>query len=233
MKDGIQQRFEEASRYDAMMARVFPGYEQLPLLLLSHMRTHVGARARVLDAGCGTGSALTTFATHQRDWSFVGVDPAEPMLDVARARLDSADVAQRVTLVVGTADALPDEPAFDAATAILVEHLLPDDGAKLRFLAGIWRRLLPGGWIFLAGLHGDLQSGPAQQTLQAWLEFVVLQGLPPEVQEMVRRRATAEDSLVSEARIRQLLAQSGFVEVDRIYQVHLLGGWAAQKPQKT
>lgn len=232
MKDGIQQRFEEASRYDAMMARVFPGYEQLPLILLSHLRAYVGAGARVLDAGCGTGSALATFAMHQSDWTFVGVDPAEPMLDLARVRLDSAEVAERVKLIVGTADALPNEPAFDAATAILVEHLLPDDGAKLRFLEKIWRRLVPGGWIFLAGLHGDLKSGPAQQALQAWLEFVFLQGLPAEVQEMVRRRATAEDSLVSETRIRQLLTEAGFVNVNRIYQIHLLGAWAAQKEQK-
>lgn len=162
MKTEIQQRFEEASRYDAMMGQVFPGYEQLPLILLSHLRTYLGAGARVLDAGCGTGSALTTFATNQRDWSFVGVDPAESMLDMARAKIDGAGAADRVALVFGSVDALPTEPAFDAATAILVEHLLPDDGAKLQFLEGIWRRLVPGGWLLLAGLHGDLESGPAR-----------------------------------------------------------------------
>lgn len=231
--DEIHKRFEEASRYDALMARVFPGYEQLPLILLSHLRMYLGAGARVLDAGCGTGSALTTFATNQRNWSFVGVDTAEPMLHLARERIAGADVAERVTLVVGTADALPNEPAFDAATAILVEHLLPDDGTKLRFLEGIWCRLVPGGWIFLAGLNGDMESSLAQHALQAWLEFVSLQGLPPEVQEMVRQRATEEDSIVSETRLLQLLAEAGFVNVDRIYQVYLLGAWAAQRPQGT
>lgn len=231
MEPKIQQRFEEASRYDAMMAKVFPGYEQLPLILLSHLRTCLGARARVLDAGCGTGSALARFATSQRDWSFVGVDPAESMLDMARAKMDDVDVADRVALVAGTIDALPNEPAFDAATAILVEHLLPDDGAKLQFLQGIWRRLVPGAWMFLAGLHGDLESGPARHALQAWLEFVSLQGLPSEVQESVRRKATLEDSLVSETRILQLLSEAEFVSVDRIYQVHLFGAWAAQKQQ--
>jgi tRNA (cmo5U34)-methyltransferase len=174
LKTEIQERFEEASRYDAMMAKVFPGYEQLPLILLSHLRTRLGAGARVLDAGCGTGSALAQFATNQGNWSFVGVDPAESMLDMARARIDGADAADRVALVVGTVDALPNEPAFDAATAILVEHLLPDDGTKLQFLEGIWRRLVPGGWIVLAGLHGDLESGQARHALQAWLEFVSL-----------------------------------------------------------
>lgn len=214
-----------------MMARIFPGYEQLPLILLSHLRIYLGSGARVLDAGCGTASALAVFAANQKDWSFVGVDPAEPMLALARTRINNAGVAKRVTLVVGTVDGLPNEPAFDAATVILVEHLLPDDGAKLRFLEGIWRRLVPGGWMILAGLHGDLELGPARHTLQAWLEFVSLQGLQPEVQEMVRRRATVEDSLVSETRLLQLMAEAGFVNVNRIHQVYLLGAWAAQKHQ--
>ena len=111
----IQKRFEEASRYDAMMARVFPGCEQLPLILLSHLRLYLRAGARLLDAGCGTASALATFATNQRDWSFVGVDPAEPVLDLARTKIIGAEVAERVTLVGGTVDALPNEPAFDMA----------------------------------------------------------------------------------------------------------------------
>jgi len=103
---------------------------------------------------------------------------------------------------------------------------LPDDGAKLHFLEGIHRRVVPGGWFILAGLHGDLRTAASQSALDAWLEFVALQGLP---KDTVRHRATVEDSLVSEERIRQLLAQAGFVNVDRIYQVHLLGGWRAQK----
>ena len=39
MTGEIQKRFEEAGQYDDMMARVFPGYEQLPLVVLSHLRT--------------------------------------------------------------------------------------------------------------------------------------------------------------------------------------------------
>ncbi len=230
MTKEIEARFAEVSGYDAMMARVFPGYEQLPLVLLSHLRAHLSTGARVLDAGCGTGSTLATFAKHQPTWSFAGVDPAEPMVDAARAKMERAGLADRVTLRLGTADVLPHEAAFDAATAILVEHLQPDDGAKLRFLEAIGRRLVPGGWLVLAGLHGDLESEPGRQALEAWLEFVSLQGLPAEAREGVRRKVTMEDSLVSEARIRELLAEAGFVDVERIYQVHLLGAWAAREP---
>jgi tRNA (cmo5U34)-methyltransferase len=81
----------------------------------------------------------------------------------------------------------------------------------------------------LFGLHGDLNTAAAQNALEAWLEFVVLQGLPQATQDNVRHRATVEDSLVSEARIQELLEEAGFVNIERIYQVQLLGGWRAQK----
>lgn len=230
MPGEIQKRFEQAAQYDALMAKVFPGYEQLPLVVLSYLRTRVGPRARILDVGCGTGATLAAFAAHQPDWSLVGVDPAEPMLALARGKLSARGLGGRAEFVQGTVAALPDAPSFDAATAILVEHLLPDDGAKLDLLAGVHRRLVAGGWFVLAGLHGDLETPAARGALAAWLEFVSLQGLPREAQENVRQRATVEDSLVSEARIRELLADAGFVNVECIYRVQLLGGWCAQKP---
>lgn len=209
MKAEIKDRFETASQYHAMMARVFFAYEQLPLVVLSHLRTHLRTGAHVLDVGCGTGSTLAAFAAHQPDRSFVGVDPAEAMAAASRARITSANVADRVSVVVGTVDDLPDEAAFDAATAILVAHLLPDDGTKLRLLQGVFRRLVPRGWILLASLYGDLGTASAQVALRVWLEYIALQESPQEVQDVVRRRATVEDSLVSEARIVTLLGEAG------------------------
>ncbi len=229
MTDEIQKRFEEAGQYDDMMARVFPGYEQLPLVVLSHLRTCLPPTARILDVGCGTGATLTAFATHQPEWSFVGVDPAGPMLELARRRTNALGAEGRAALIHGTVDTLPDQPRFDAATCILVEHLMPDDGTKLRLLQGVHRRMASGGWFVLVGLHGDLATPASRSRLDAWLEFVALQGLPKAAQDNVRHRATSEDSLVSEERIRELLEEACFVNVERIYQVQLLGGWRAQK----
>ena len=229
MSSEIQKRFEDASKYDSMMAKVFPGYEQLPLVILSYMRTRLGRKAHLLDAGCGTGATMAVFATHQPEWSFIGVDPAEPMLEIARSKMSAIGAEKRVTLLHGTVDTLPDEPKFGAATCILVEHLQPDNGAKLRLLEGIQRRMVSGGWFVLFGLHGDLSTENAQNTLAAWLEFVALQGLPEATRDNVRHRATVEDSLISEVRIQELLQEAGFVNIKKTYQLQLLGGWLAQK----
>jgi len=178
----------------------------------------------------GTGATLVAFATHQPEWSFIGVDPAEPMLEIARSKMSAIGAEKRVTLLHGTVDTLPDEPKFDAATCILVEHLQPDNGAKLRLLQGIQRRMVSGGWFVLFGLHGDLSTENAQNTLAAWLEFAALQGLPEATRDNVRHRATVEDSLIYEVRIQELLQEAGFVNIKKTYQLQLLGGWLAQKP---
>jgi len=65
--------------------------------------------------------------------------------------------------------------------------------------------------------------------LRARLGPKALRGFPEPVQSGVRHKATVEDSLVSEERIRELLAQAGFVDVERIFQAMLLGGWIARK----
>jgi tRNA (cmo5U34)-methyltransferase len=215
MSAKIQKRFEDAAEYDGMMAKVFPGYEQLPLVILSYLRMRLGRTARLLDTGCGTGATLAAFATHQPKWSLVGVDPAEPMLEIAHSKISAIGAEKRVTLSHGTVDTLPDEPKFDAATCILVEHLQPDNGTKLHLLESIHRRIVTGGWFVLFGLHGNLGTESAQNALDAWLEFVTLQGLPETTRDNVRQRATIEDSLISEERIQELLQEAGFVNIEK------------------
>lgn len=229
MDNRIQQRFLDAEQYDGMMAKVFPGYEQILLVILAHLRTRLRPDARLLDVGCGTGTALSAYARHQPLWSFVGVDPAAPMLELARRRLSAMECEARATLVEGTVEVVTGAP-FDAATVVLVEHLLPDNGAKSKLLEGIYRSLAPGGWMVLFGLHGDLSTEPAQRALEAWLEFVTLQGLPAGARDNVRQRATQEDALVSAERLAALIKQAGFVRCERFYQAMLLGGWIAQRP---
>ncbi len=229
MKDEIQKRFEEIDQYDTMMSKIFPGYEQFPLVLLSHLRTMVGSKASVLDVGCGSGTNLLTFAANQPEWFLTGVDPAEPMLKYTLNKFKAINAEKRVKLINGTVNSLPNDSKFDLATCILVEHLLPDDGRKLELLKGIYHRIVPGGWLIIAGLNGDLKTDSARKKLNAWMEFLALQGLPKETQNNVLHRATVEDSLVSEERIRELLSEAGYINIERIYQLQLLGAWCAQK----
>ena len=197
--------------------------------MLSYLRMCLGQIANVLDVGCGTGTMLTTFAKHQPDWSFVGIDPAESMIEFARNKISTMNFAERITLNQGTIEILPNEPNLDAATTVLVEQLLPDDGSKLNFLKEIHHRIKPGGWFILASLKGDLRSAIAQNALNAWVNFIALQGLPKPAQEGVRQRTINDSFIVSEERLKELVRKAGFNKVERIYDVQLIGGWLAQK----
>lgn len=75
------------------------------------------APARVLDVGCGTGTALRLLAVRLPEThALVGVDAAPGMVDVARTRTQGDD---RIEIHQGTAEALPIDPGtFDLVISI-------------------------------------------------------------------------------------------------------------------
>ncbi len=229
MNNEIEERFKAAVQYDARMSKTFCGYDTFPLVILSYLGNRLPMDAHVLDVGCGTGTSLLTYASLMPGWTLTGVDPAEAMINLARAKLEERGLSGRIQVHAGTIDAVPAAELFDGAALLLVEHLLPDDGGKLRLLQEIVRRLKPGGWLVLMGLHGDFSTLETQSALDAWQTFLSLQGFPDETREMFRRRATVEDSLVPEARIRDLLTEVGFVKIEPIYKLQLVGGWLGQR----
>jgi ubiquinone/menaquinone biosynthesis C-methylase UbiE len=109
---------------------------------LAHgMCTAAGIRPgqRVLDVGCGSGALLLALATLVGEANAVGVDPSEPFLEAARAKVPGARV------VVGSAEALPfGDGEFDAALAQLVINFLDDPKAGVAEMARVTR---PGGVV--------------------------------------------------------------------------------------
>lgn len=121
---------------------------------------------RVLDVGCGTGSALARY----RDAGYdpAGIDLSEAMLAKARARL-GADADLRV----GDALALPyPDDSFDLVTAAYLVHEVPVD-LRPRLLHEIARVAGPEGEILLIDQHpGPIRglSGRVRQTITTVVE---------------------------------------------------------------
>jgi len=71
---------------------------------------------RILDVGCGTGSLLRAMATQRPDLvTLIGIDPAAPMVEVARGR---AVADSRMRFETGTAEMLPfPDGAFDVVVS--------------------------------------------------------------------------------------------------------------------
>jgi ubiquinone/menaquinone biosynthesis C-methylase UbiE len=105
----------------------------------------VGASDRVLDVGCGPGSAAREAA--RRGAAVTGVDPAPLMLGLAR-QLSRWVPGGKIAFEAGTAEALPvPDQSATVVWAISSAHHWESVGAGLR---EIRRALAPGGRLIIA-----------------------------------------------------------------------------------
>ena len=101
------------------------------------------------DIGCGTGQLLETLRRLLPEAELIGIDPAEGMISVARARFHNDP---RVRLEVSSADHLPlGDGSLDVVTTTLSFHHWEHQGAALREVARVLR---PGGRLLLADILG-------------------------------------------------------------------------------
>ena len=146
-------------------------YESLAAQLLPAARIVVesaGLRPdeRVLDLGCGTGSAALLAAEHS--CAVTGVDPASRLLEIARAQ--AAREGKKVTFLHGEAASLPmDDSAVDVILSVFALIFVPDPEAAA---AEMSRVLAPGGRIVLsawipAGAMFEMTSTASDTVRQA------------------------------------------------------------------
>src|SRR5262245_51347317 len=196
---------ERAASYDDDVRAAIPGYELLHETAAALLHNALSERARLLLVGVGTGEEILRLAPGHPGWRFTAVDPASTMLDVARTKVDTAALNDRVEFRVGGVDDVPATEQFDAATLILVQHFLPDDGSKLAMLRAIADRLEPGGLLFLANMHGDLASPASQRLFQAWKQRQLARGLSSEDADAMFAGLPQVIHFVTEDRIEELL----------------------------
>jgi ubiquinone/menaquinone biosynthesis C-methylase UbiE len=118
-----------AEVYDRFVGRYSPGLAQ-------GMCDAAGVRRgqRALDVGCGSGALLLALAVIVGAENVVGVDPSEPFLKAAQAKVPGART------VVGSAEALPfAKGEFDATLAQLVINFLEDPAAGVAEMARVTR----------------------------------------------------------------------------------------------
>jgi len=220
---------ESAAGYDRQIRTGVVGYDALHDAAAAVLGAELGAVARLLVVGAGTGEEVARLGRDRPGWRFVGVDPSPPMLAIARRRAAEAGVGERAEFVEGVvADVATDRP-FNAATLLLVMHFLPDDGAKLGILRGIGERLRPGAPLLLADLHGDPASASFATLLAAWRQRMLDAGTAPADVATMFERIREHVFFVPEARIAELLGEAGFGEPLPFWRGLLFGGWLARR----
>jgi 2-polyprenyl-3-methyl-5-hydroxy-6-metoxy-1,4-benzoquinol methylase len=104
---------------------------------------------RILDFGCGSGASSVVLARLLPDCEIVGVELEERLLRIARLRAEHFGLRRARFVRSPSGDVLPQGlGSFDFVLfSAVFEHLLPAERRAL--LPLVWRRLEPGGILFL------------------------------------------------------------------------------------
>lgn len=127
---------DRAPSYDKMWAKLAPTRDALHLLIHAIL-SNLPADARILCVGVGTGSELLDLAQAFPQWQFTAVEPAAPMLNICRQKVEACGITARCTFHEGYLDSLPTSNSFDAAASLLVSHFITHAarGAEQLFLS--------------------------------------------------------------------------------------------------
>lgn len=212
------------NNYAEKTARIVPGLRDMQTMAALLVAERAPASANVLVIGAGGGMELVALAEAHPQWRFVGVDPSQPMLDIAAATL--GPLAERVQLHHGYTDTSPTGP-FDAATCLLTMHFVALDERRST-LKEIHRRLKPGAPFVMA----HLSFPQAQEERALWLSryaaFATASGVEPENARKAASTIGSTLPLLGPEQEEELLREAGFTNVRLFYAGMAFRGWVAQ-----
>ena len=203
--------------------RQVPGYAGLLRMAMLLLAERVPAGGRVLVLGAGGGLELKAFADAHPGWSFDGVDPSAPMLQLAKTT--TAEHAARIRLREGYIDTAPDGP-FDAATCILVFHFMSPE-QRLDALRQLRGRLKPGAPFVLAHISFPQTEPERSLWIGRHVAFGAAAGLSPEQMDSARNAIATRLTILSPADEEELMRQAGFVGITPFYAAFSFRGWVA------
>jgi tRNA (cmo5U34)-methyltransferase len=203
--------------------RQVPGYAGLLRMAMLLIAEHAPADGRMLVLGAGGGLELKAFADGQPGWSFDGVDPSAPMLQLAATT--TAEHAARIELHEGYVDSAPDGP-FDAATCILVFHFMTRE-QRLEALRQLRRRLKPGAPFVLAHISFPQTEPERSLWIGRHVAFGAAAGLSPEQMDSARNAIATRLTVLSPEDEEELMRQAGFVGITPFYAAFSFRGWVA------
>jgi len=137
---------DEAASYDAM-DHAEPNLAFVERLL----ELGIDQCDKALDLGTGPGDIPILLSGPTQNTSYVAIDLAKSMLDLAKYKIEIAGLSNRITLAQMDVKALdlPDD-SFDAVFSNTTLHHIPEPAAMLREAA---RVLKPGGLLLIRDLY--------------------------------------------------------------------------------
>jgi tRNA (cmo5U34)-methyltransferase len=144
---------QRVKTYDADMELMHPNRSKMIQVAIEVLPFPRTAALRVIDLGIGTGYFTERFLKHFPNSQVLGIDGAQAMVELAKARLKSS--ASRVRFVIGDfrnlQQVVPSVDTIDLVfSAYALHHLTRIDKEKV--LRQVVELLTPGGWFVNADL---------------------------------------------------------------------------------
>ncbi len=221
--------FDQAASvsYDERNQKLSPISEGLHFLIRLILRD-LSERSRVLCVGVGTGAEILSLALAYPKWTFVGIDPSQPMLDVCRERLIKAGVMDRCELTAGFVQDLPAGPEYDAVLSVLVAHFIERD-ERADFFRHLSSRLRTGGILVNAEISYDLQSPLADAMIEEWKKIQELMGATPDSLAAMPKVLREMLQVLAPVETERLIRESGIAKPISFFQSLMIQGWFGKK----
>ena len=156
------QQFDDLYEDERWLVRTLrPGLFRRRKLAVDTVRAF--SAPRVLDVGCGSGR-IGEFVLEAGASNYVGVDFSEPMIDLARARLQR--FAPETQLIVDDFLTAPLEGPFEVVLAVGLFDYLPEPH---RFSRKMFELCAPGGCVVGSFPTWSLVKGPVRKVRYEWI----------------------------------------------------------------
>jgi len=213
--------------YDERNRQLAPISECL-YFLLRLMLKDLPKNSRVLCVGVGTGAEILSLAKDFPAFTFLGIDPSAPMLEVCRERLTAAGVIDRCELLHGYIHDAPEGENFNVALSILVGHFVPRE-EKVNYYRAISTRLRSGGTFIDAQISFDLNSPELPLMLDHWARLQAIRGADAEALAKLSQQLREPLSILPPDEVEGLLKLSGISSPLRFFQALMICGWLCTK----
>lgn len=218
---------ELAKTYDQKNSGLAPIADNLHFLVRMVL-AGLPERARILCVGVGTGAEILSLSKEYPGWSFVGIDPSAPMLEVCRERLKREGVMDRCELIHGYAQDIPDREKFDAALCILVAHFIKRE-QRPSFYENILRRLKAGAYLVSAEISFDFDSKAFPSMMENWARVQLKMGATPESLQSLPQMLREALGVIPPSETEDLLRAAGISCPIRFFQAFMITGWYGRK----
>ena len=225
MTDKLQFDKNTATEYDRGIRRTLPTYDAMFRLVQAYFRANIARQEKILIIGAGGGNELAILGPANPEWKFTAVDPAPPMLELAKLKAEQLNMTDRVTFIEGTIDEVDVNLLHDAATFMLVLHFIADVDEKLQHLKGIRRRLKAGAPFVMATMYGDPDDPAFNELFSLWKAYWLDTTSMTKVEVDEMEKTVRNLSFIPEEEIFRLLQEAGFGNIAKFFSTNMFGGW--------